>query len=126
MLEYLLQILTSKSFYERLGFVNVMQAQFTINEEPGTCIMMQNDRRVIELYQLPASHLDEIKYRHNGHIDHIAFDVDDIDMAYVALQKAGFTLLEDAPVFLQSWKNGCKYFNILGPDGERLEFNQVL
>jgi len=21
---------------------------------------------------------------------------------------------------------GCKYFNILGPDGERLEFNQIL
>lgn len=119
-------ILVSKSFYERLGFVNVMQSPFTIKEEPGTCIMMQNDRIIIELYQLPASHLDEIKHRKNGHIDHIAFDVDDIDMAYTALQKAGFTLLEDAPVFLQFWKNGCRYFNIAGPDGERLEFNQVL
>lgn len=119
-------IVTSKSFYERLGFVNVMQAPFKINEEPGTCIMMQNDTVIIELYQLPASHLDEIKRRRNGHIDHIAFDVDDIDVAYIALQKGGFTLLEDAPVFLQFWKNGCRYFNISGPDGERLEFNQVL
>jgi lactoylglutathione lyase len=27
---------------------------------------------------------------------------------------------------LPFWKNGCKYFNITGPDGERLEFNQIL
>ncbi|MEO7802539.1 MAG: VOC family protein [Ginsengibacter sp.] len=72
-------IITSKSFYERLGFVNIMQAVFTINEEGGTCIMMQNNAIIIELYQLPASHLDEIKQRPNGHIDHIAFEVDDID-----------------------------------------------
>lgn len=39
---------------------------------------------------------------------------------------AGYKILESAPVFLQFWKNGCKYFNIIGPDGERLEFNQVL
>lgn len=116
----------SKSFYRRLGFTNVMQASFSIKEEPGTCIMMQNNSMVIELYQLPASFLDEITHRGNGHIDHIAFDVDNIDIAFAALQKAGFTVLEEAPVFLQFWKNGCKYFNITGPDGERLEFNQVL
>ena len=27
---------------------------------------------------------------------------------------------------VMAWKNGCKYFNVLGPDGERLEFNQIL
>jgi lactoylglutathione lyase len=27
---------------------------------------------------------------------------------------------------LAFWSKGCKYFNILGPDGERLEFNQIL
>ena len=39
---------------------------------------------------------------------------------------AGFKVIEEAPVFLPFWKNGCKYFNITGPDGERLEFNQIL
>jgi hypothetical protein len=24
------------------------------------------------------------------------------------------------------WKNRCKYFIMTGPDGERLEFNQIL
>ena len=31
-----------------------------------------------------------------------------------------------AKVFLPFWKNGCNYLNITGPDGERLEFNQIL
>ncbi len=119
-------ILRSQSFYKTLGFTNVMQTPFTINEQTGTCIMMQNNTVIIELYQLPASHLNEIQQRNNGHIDHIAFDVDDINIAFNNLQEAGFTILEEAPVFLNFWRNGCKYFNITGPDGERLEFNQVL
>jgi lactoylglutathione lyase len=52
--------------------------------------------------------------------------MDDIDQAYRELKDGGFRLIEKAPVFLPFWKNGCKYFNITGPDGERLEFNQIL
>jgi len=70
--------------------------------------------------------LAEIAARKDGHIDHIAFDVPDIDAAFKTLQTAGFTIIEDAPVFLHFWKKGCRYFNILGPNNERLEFNQVL
>ena len=118
----------SKSFYELLGFSNVMQASFDHENKQGTCIMMQRDNMIIELYQFPAASaaLAEIKGRSNGHIDHVAFDVPDIDEAFTILKKAGFNVMEEAPVFLQFWQNGCKYFNITGPDGERLEFNQVL
>lgn len=62
----------------------------------------------------------------DGHIDHIAFDVDDIDAAFSELKNHSFKVLEEQPVFLPYWENGCKYFTILGPDGERLEFNQIL
>jgi lactoylglutathione lyase len=75
---------------------------------------------------MPQKQLQEIKTRKDGHVDHIAFDVDDIDATFNTLKRASFTVLEDAPVFLSFWENGCKYFNILGPDGERLEFNQIL
>lgn len=121
-----IDITRSELFYNRLGFLNVMQSTFTIDGEEGSCIMMKNDLIIIELYQMPGSHLAEIRQRSNGNIDHIAFDVDDIDIAFSTLQSEGFTILEEAPVFLNFWTNGCKYFNITGPDGERLEFNQVL
>ncbi|AMR31850.1 hypothetical protein A0256_10660 [Mucilaginibacter sp. PAMC 26640] len=116
----------SQAFYERLGFANVMQAGFGPEEERGICVMMKRDRMVIELYQLPEAELAGIRSRSNGHIDHVAFDVSDIDAAYAIIKEAGFNILEPEPVFLQFWERGCKYFNITGPDGERLEFNQIL
>ncbi|HMG10553.1 MAG TPA: VOC family protein [Mucilaginibacter sp.] len=116
----------SQSFYSRLGFSHVMEAPFKHGQEKGTCVMMQRGNMIMELYQLPDSALAEIRSRDNGHVDHVAFDVSDIDETFKVIKEAGFNIIEEAPVFLQFWKNGCKYFNITGPDGERLEFNQVL
>jgi len=116
----------SAAFYQQLGFNNVMEAGFIDRGEPGTCIMMQHKTVVIELYQLPAGQLEAIRARMDGHIDHIAFDVDDIDATFTLLKNAGYQVLEEAPVFLAFWQKGCRYFNITGPDGEWLEFNQVL
>ena len=119
-------ITASQAFYERLGFASAMRAGFGPENERGTCIMMKRGNMVIELYQLPEKDLADIRSRKNGHIDHVAFDVPDIDAAYAALKEAGLNILEPEPVFLQFWDKGCKYFNITGPDGERLEFNQIL
>jgi catechol 2,3-dioxygenase-like lactoylglutathione lyase family enzyme len=119
-------IAVSETFYNRLGFENVMQSAFISEGETGTCIMMKNKSVIIELYQMPDNQLAEVKNRKNGHIDHIAFDVDDIDNAFAELKNASFHIVEEKPVFLSFWENGCKYFNIIGPDGERLEFNQIL
>jgi lactoylglutathione lyase len=119
-------IKASQLFYNRLGFSNVMEASFNDNGGSGICIMMQRGDMIMELYQLSEAGLIEIRSRGNGHIDHVAFDVSDIDETFKVIKEAGFNVIEEAPVFLQFWKNGCKYFNITGPDGERLEFNQVL
>ena len=116
----------SEAFYESLGFKNVMSTGFEYNGGKGKVAMMKQHAMIIELYQMPEKELSEIRTRKNRHIDHIAFDVDDIDKTFDTLKKEGFHILEEQPVFLSFWKNGCKYFNITGPDGERLEFNQVL
>ena len=116
----------SEAFYEGLGFKNVMSTFFEINGNKGYVSMMQRDEMVMELYQLPEPELTEIKARKNGHVDHVAFDVDDAEATYQLLKANGYTMLEPAPVFLQFWQKGCKYFNIAGPDGERLEFNEII
>jgi catechol 2,3-dioxygenase-like lactoylglutathione lyase family enzyme len=116
----------SEAFYEILGFKNVMAATFEYNGDKGNVAMMKLNDMIIELYQMPEAELKEIRQRKNGHIDHVAFDVDDINVAFEEIKNNGFTILEDKPVFLSFWKNGCKYFNITGPDGERLEFNQIV
>ena len=116
----------SEAFYGGLGFVNAMQAGFGEVGARGICIMMKRGDIIIELYQLPEPELSEIRTRRNGHVDHVAFNVPDIDEAFRTAQQAGFNIIEPKPVFLQFWTSGCKYFNITGPDGERLEFNQIL
>lgn len=116
----------SEAFYERLGFKNAMSTTFDYNGGKGFVAMMQLNEMIIELYQMPEPALNEIKNRQNGHIDHIAFDVDDIDEIFSALKNESFNIMEEQPVYLAFWKNGCRYFNITGPDGERLEFNQIL
>ena len=116
----------SEAFYTNLGFENVMQANFMHHNETGICVMMKQGNIVIELYQMPQKELAAVASRKDGHVDHVAFDVADIDKTFAVLKDAGYHIIEEAPVFLQFWKNGCKYFNLTGPDGERLEFNQVL
>lgn len=116
----------SEAFYKRLGFVSATSSPFDHNGGKGKMMMMQLNDIIIELYQLPEADLDEIRRRNDGHIDHVTFDVSDIDQTYSVLNEASFHILEEQPVFLPFWENGCKYFNILGPDGERLEFNQIL
>lgn len=116
----------SEAFYNRLGFENIMGSEFVLHEGKGNVKMMNRDTMILEIYQMPESELTEIRNRKNGHIDHIAFDVKNIHEVFDILKKEGFSIQEEAPVFLPFWKNGCKYFNILGPDGERLEFNEIL
>jgi lactoylglutathione lyase len=41
------------------------------------------------------------------------------------MKNEGLITIEEGSVFLPFCKSGCRYFYILGPDGERLEFNQI-
>jgi catechol 2,3-dioxygenase-like lactoylglutathione lyase family enzyme len=116
----------SETFYERLGFQSVMRSTFMHEGAQGKVSMMKRDTIVIELYQMPEPELSKVKQRSDGRIDHIAFDVSDIDATFQLLKSEGFSIFEEAPVFLAFWEKGCKYFNIAGPDGERLEFCQIL
>jgi len=116
----------SKSFYERLGFKMVMSSTFNYESKPGNVAMMELGEIIIELYQMPEPELSEVKKRTDGRIDHIAFDVDDIEETFLLLKKEGFSIVEEKPVYLNFWESGCKYFNITGPGGERLEFCQIL
>ena len=116
----------SENFYHKLGFSCIMKSDFESEGEKGVAIMMERNGIVIELYELPEKELVEIQKRKDGHIDHIAFDVPDINAAFNSLKNQGFSIEDREPVFLHFWEKGCRYFTIIGPDKERLEFNQIL
>lgn len=116
----------SEAFYKQFGFEKVMNAVIPVGDEQIRASMMEFKGFTLEFYQLLPADLEEIRSRKDGFIDHVALDVKDVDQAFEELTAKGFATLEDAPVQLPFWENGVKYFNVRGPDGEKIEFNQIL
>jgi catechol 2,3-dioxygenase-like lactoylglutathione lyase family enzyme len=117
----------SKGFYAQLGFTETLRTEIQEDLDVIKVAMMEHENFTIELYQLGQERRQEIAQRTDGHIDHMALNVLDIDQAYAEIKAAGLEILEDdAPVFLPFWKHGVKYFTVRGPDGEKVEFNQIL
>jgi catechol 2,3-dioxygenase-like lactoylglutathione lyase family enzyme len=117
----------SKAFYIQLGFTEAMRMDIQPESEVIRVAMMEHENFTIELYELGLEERREIASRSDGHIDHVALNVLDIEQAYADIKAAGIEILEDdAPVYLPFWKNGVKYFTVRGPDGEKVEFNQIL
>ncbi len=112
----------SLSFYEQLGFTVIMSTTLPADAEPIQVRMMKLGDFVLELYQLTGAEREEIASRTDGHVDHFALDVDDIEATLAAVRAAGLETIEDAPVFLPFWEQGIRYFIVRGPDGERVEF----
>jgi len=117
---------TSVGFYTQLGVSRILATH--VDEEHGRVLVAFMEQRgvIIELYQVTEKEREEIRARKDGPIDHIAFDVADVEEAFQELKTAGFEMVQEKPVFLDFWKRGCKYFAVRGPDGEKLEFNQIL
>ncbi len=112
----------SLAFYERLGFKVIMSTTLPAAAEPVQVRMLALGDFVLELYQLAGAERAEIAARADGHVDHFALDVDQIEPAFAAVHAAGLETVEDAPVFLPFWEKGIRYFVVRGPDGERVEF----
>lgn len=119
---------TSVNFYTRLGFKRILASKVEVPEENDRIVVafMEQMGIVVELYQVTRQARKELITRRDGHVDHIAFDVADVEKAFTELKEANFEMVEDKPVFLNFWERGCKYFAVRGPDGEKLEFNQIL
>ena len=101
-------------FYQSLGFE---LAHRTANgDEPVAFLKLGN--LMIETY------LNFKVARINGAVDHIAINVTDVEEARRIADSMGLEVIEEGQ--LPFWENGVKYFTILGPNREKLEFNQYL
>jgi lactoylglutathione lyase len=117
----------SRTFYAGLGFEEAMRTDLPGASEAIQVAMMQHEGLTIELYQLEQEERQAVAKRTDGHLDHIALDVMDIEQACNEIRAAGLEILEEnAPVFLPFWEHGVRFFTIRGPDGEKVEFNQIL
>ena len=106
------------AFYESLGFETVYQVRNEAAGEDVAFLRLKN--LTIEAYENGRAAMQ------SGAIDHIAIDVVDVEAAYRLAQEQGYQIVSNGVEFLPFWQNGVKFFILLGPNQERVEFNQYL
>lgn len=99
-------------FYHSLGFETIWANEAATFMQLGTL--------VVETY--PA---DEVAMK-NGAIDHVALNVKDIEAAWRDAKACGYETEDTDINFLPFFENGVKFFTIIGPNREKVEFNQFL
>jgi len=114
----------SKVFYNQIGFRVILETELASDNGAIQVVFLAMNGFILELYQPVGAEWEDIRARHDGHIDHVALDVLDINQAYDAIRAAGLQPLEEAPKFLPFWEKGIRYFNVRGPDGEKVEFSE--
>lgn len=106
------------AFYENLGFTLLHQTQ---NPETGEKVAFLGLQGVvIETYQCPKAAMI------NGAVDHLALAVTDIQAVWEALEGKGIQILDDRIQQMPFWEKGVRFFTILGPNHEKIEFLQKL
>lgn len=106
------------AFYEGLGFETVYQVKNEAAGEDVAFLRLKN--LTIEAYENGQAAMQ------SGAIDHLAIDVVDVEAAYRLAQEQGYQIVSNGVEFLPFWQNGVKFFILLGPNQERVEFNQYL
>lgn len=105
-------------FYKGLGFEIAL---FTLNEAADEKVaFLQLGNLVIETYENKAA---VMKW---GAIDHIALNVKNIDEVFEEIRSAGYRLLDNAVQSLPFWEHGVRFFTIVGPNEEKIEFCEKL
>lgn len=105
------------AFYKELGFTEAFFLRFDDGER---IIFLRLKSLLLEIYEASQSP------GFAGAVDHIAIDVDDIETVFRQIKAEGYTLLDDHVCSMPFWENGEKYFTIQGPNGEKIEFVQIL
>ncbi len=106
------------AFYEKLGFE---KAGYFPNGD-NHCAFMRLGNLTIETYDGEIS-----ETREEGSISHISINTTDIEKAFDEAHKLGLNVIDSEIQSIPSfWDNGIRFFNILGPNNEKLEFCQIL
>lgn len=107
---------TSISFWQSLGF----KQSGKFKNGDGHVAFMQLNHLVIETWSVTE------KTPHApGAINHISLNTSDANAAFSAAKAAGLTLIDKHVNELPFWQHGIRYFNILGPNDEIVEFCEI-
>lgn len=113
------------AFYAGLGFS--MTGNGFLDTEDGRLhiAFMTCKGFTLELIELKGSSVNDPKTWDVGKIDHISLDVQNVQDAFMEARSQGYELLDFGIKELPLFDHGCRFFAIKGPNGEKIEFNQI-
>lgn len=106
----------TKAFFAKIGF----EVAFSTINGTEKVAFLRLGNLVIETYQNGQAAMKP------GAVDHICIDVKNIDELFPVVKAAGLEMLDDKVNFLPFWDNGVKFFTVMGPDKEKIEFCEML
>jgi lactoylglutathione lyase len=106
----------TKAFFFSLGFT---EAYSTVNDGVKVAFL-QSGNLTIETWESGEATMQV------GAIDHISMDVEHIDDLLKEVRAAGYEPLEGHVCQLPYWEKGVRFFTIMGPDKEKIEFCEKL
>lgn len=106
----------TKAFFAKIGF----EVAFSTINGTEKVAFLRLGNLVIETYQNGQAAMKP------GAVDHICIDVKNIDELFPVVKAAGLEMLDDKVNFLPFWDNGVKFFTVIGPDKEKIEFCEML
>ena len=110
----------AKDFYVSVLGGSVI-GTFFCEGDPNPVYFVKVGEIVYEMYQEPVAP------DARGKIDHVAYVSNDIEADYKFCVDKGYTITTDGIEALPTfWNQGCRYFKILSPTGEQVEFSQTL
>ena len=114
---------TRQFYVDKLGFEKVWECEVDEPDGSMTQVMfLQNGSLVLEVIRP-----EQVPERVDGHFDHVALRVRNIEQLQKQLEDQGIVFESPAPIYkAQVFPHGSKWLMFRGPDGERLELTEVL
>lgn len=102
-------------FYSKIGFKPIFN---TINDGHRVYFLQLGDL-IIEAYEA------ENCAGKTGAIDHVSLNVKNIDEVFAQVRMEGYKTEDKEVNYLPFFENGVRFFTIVGPNSEKVEFNQM-
>ena len=114
----------SRRYYtEKLGFEDGIRYQMDGDDGPVEIRFVSQGSLVVEFVQDGGAYAEANAASPN----HIAIACKDIDAQIAALREKGVEFETEKPIDLMDFgANGCRFIMFRGPDGERLELQEML
>lgn len=104
------------SFYENLGFDVILR---TYNEAANEAVaFLKLSNYIIEAFETGHAAMCDGAYQH------VALEVAGIDDLFAKLKEENYEMLHEEIQELPFWERGVRFFMILGPNNEKIEFCQ--